>query len=129
MNRLQSYEDWRTRTTAVQEALATVQRCLREAPTVQLIPGERYRITMAGTVTEGDPVRLDDVGDFTAAARTRTITGRYVGRLPAMHASVGGVAARGLLVVQLEGESRFHGKQAVFADMDVLEYERIGVQA
>ncbi len=126
MIRVQTGEEWARRTREVQEALATIQRCIRSAPEIPVIPGARYRMLIAGNVIESGELRLENVGDFAEGAGTKLIVGRVRGRLRAPTMAEGMPTARGSILLEIEEPPEARGKAAVFADMDVLEYEGLG---
>lgn len=129
MKRLQTIDEWMRRTEAMRAALETIGECLASAPTVNLTPGASYRIRLAGNVVQGDgTIALDDVGKWAAGAGEKTIEGRFCGRLPAPAVAGPVTVAHGSIVLEISKPKEKAGKHAVFADMDVLEYEGLGLQ-
>lgn len=127
MMRVQTEEEWTRRGREMKEALETISRCIQAAPVLSLTPGASYRLTIAGNVLENGRINLERVGEFAAGAGTRTIVGRYMGRLPAPASAEGVGVSRGSLIVEISEPAEVAGKMAVFADMDVLEYEGTGI--
>lgn len=127
MIRLQTIDEWMRRTEEMREALETIGRCLKSAPRLTLTLGASYRIRLAGNVVQGGKIAIEDVGVWASEAGEKTIEGQFRGRLP-VPASMGGVTvAHGSIVFEIQKPEEQAGKTAVFADMDVLEYEGLGV--
>lgn len=128
MIRLQTPDEWRRRTGEMQEALQTIQRCLSSAPRLSLTPGASYRVRLAGNVIQDGKLALERVGEWAEGMGERTIEGVFRGRLPAPASAEGVTVAHGSIVFRLTAPEDVKGKAAVFADMDVLEYEGLGVR-